>query len=235
MRWLVFFLVILNGLMYAWFTFDRRGNDVAVSAQSNTDRVLAQAKPLVMVAEFADGELAERDLRKPEPEPEPVIEMCLALGPFPEVVSAKQVAGRLPTHGIAAMVVMMDYDLPPVHWVYIEAEATREASLVNLRKLQAARTDSFLVSHGEYENAISLGYFTKIDSARSVMQKQVDAGYKAHAILKTRVEEGYFLIMNSVDSLKFSTELLENIQLENNAVKKQEKPCETVASLKVFE
>ena len=34
---------------------------------------------------------------------------------------------------------------------------------------------------------------------------------------------------------KFSTDLLENLQLENKAIKKQEKDCETVASLKVIE
>lgn len=230
MRWLVFFLIVLNGLMVAWFSFQERGQSASNNAEA-VEHVFSASKRLLLTTELAEGELARRDQRKPEPVKAEVELMCIALGAFPEVVSARQIAGRLLKHDITAKLVLMQQELPPVHWVYIEPSATREKSVAILKKLQAKRIDSFLVGDGEYANAISLGYFSKIESARSVMEAQIDAGYKAHAILKTRTEEAYFLTLNVVDSVKFSTDLLENIQLENKDLKKHEKVCKALASL----
>lgn len=234
MRWIVFFLLIMNALMYAWFSFDDQNKQAVASKEQAQAFAFDQSPSLILTSEMSAQELQQRDQRKAVPveAPEP---MCAVIGSFPEVVTARQVAGRLVAHNISASIVLMVQELPPVHWVYIEAAETREDNVKILKSLQAKRIDSFLVGDGEYAGAISLGYFSKIDSARSVMDEQIEAGYKAHAILKSRTEEAYFLTMNVVDSAKISTDLMENIQLENKAVKKQEKACKTVASLKVVE
>ena len=234
MRWIVFFLLIMNALMYAWFSFERQ-SEVAEAKSSAEAFDFSKTTSLTLTSEMPAAELKARDTRKvvvETPKSEP---MCVVIGSFPEMVSAKQVAGRLVGHGINATVVLMEHEFPPVHWVYIEPAENREENVAILKKLQAKRVDSFLVNDGEYAGAISLGYFTKIESARSVMEPQIKAGYKARAMLKARTENAYFLALNVVDSVKFSTDLLENIQLENKAAKKQEKECKVLATLQTVQ
>ena len=231
MRWLVFFLLVSNALMYAWFSFNPRSEAVALNVSED---IFSKAGSLVLLSELDAKQLKSRDarLKKVVPKAKP---MCVLLGVFPEVVTAKQAAGKLAAHDIVASAVNMMQTLPPVHWVYIAPAVTRDAAIKTLRKLQSAGVDSFMVADGEYANAISLGYFSKIDSARGVMDEKIAEGYDAHAILKSREEEAVFLALDEASSAKFSTDLLENLQLEDKALKKQEKDCETVASLKVIE
>ncbi len=234
MRVLVFFLVIINAVAFAWFTFQQQvasseSEDLAFSAKA-----LSAAKDLQLLSEIDADELEARDARilaqKALPPP-----MCALLGVFAESAEAAVFAERLLKHGMPSQQVYMNHTLAPVHWVYIAPAKTRAAAVETLRQLQAERVDSFMVTEGEYMNAISLGYFSKIESAQMIMEQQKAKGYNANAILKAREEEAIWLALDEQATPKFSADLLQNFQLENNALKKQEKVCEELASLKVVE
>ena len=234
MRLLVFLLVIVNVVAFAWFSFQQQMTGSAVEQRQYSAKELSAAKDLQLLSEIDDEVLESRDARIIAQKALPPV-MCTLIGVFAESEEAAIYAERLLGHDMPSQQVYMKHLLAPVHWVYIKPEKTRSAAIETLRKLQSERVDSFMVTEGEYSNAISLGYFSKIESAKMIMEQQKAKGYDAHAILKAREEEAIWLALDEVSSPKFSTELLQNFQLENNALKKQEKVCEELASLKVVE
>lgn len=89
----------------------------------------------------------------------PEAAVCLYLGSFEEETRARVVEQRLLSLDIQAEVRGVDAAAGLEYWVYLPPLASRQASLRQLRELQARRIDSYIITQGELANGISLGIF----------------------------------------------------------------------------
>lgn len=173
MRWIFIGLLALN-LAYL----------VAWQLQSGGKPVPADAESALAEPEFpASLQLLEEAGTVPPAPPVPVspvpsLSGCPAVGPFPEA-GARAVAESLAAAGFEAAARETDAPMASLHWVHIPPLDSKASALRQLKELQARSIDSFIVSEGEFANAISLGSFQNRDSAITVQARVRSAGYPA--------------------------------------------------------
>jgi hypothetical protein len=132
---------------------------------------------------------------------------------------------------------MIAKPLPPVHWIFIPPSESREAAMKKIEQLRGDGIDSFLMTDSDsgYENAISLGVYSKLESAQQVLAEIETKGYKPELTKKLRQKEAYWLALNQQKSESFNVDKLEQFRLEIPEIKKQEKSCQSIAVLQSFE
>lgn len=258
MRWLVFFLLILNGLVFVWFNFQRQYNNN--DAAATTDAVafnFAAAPSLQLLEELPSGELQSRDTRRPvKPMTVPVVNAaaidsadngevvaaepvrytCQIIGSYPEIISARQVRLMLADSNIESRVVQIARQLPAVSWVYIPPLADRKEALAVLKSLQDKKIDSFLMSEeGEYQHAISLGFFSNPESAKNIVSERRAQGYNAQLTMRVRERKAYWVALEKPESvMRASDAVLASVLSDRRDVKKQEISCAEVALLETI-
>jgi hypothetical protein len=243
MRWLVFFLCILNVLTFAWFMFQKDQEQQLQAHAEKLDFDFSSVPAVTLLQEMSQAELVKRDLRrvavaKQQEEAKQAAEVqCAMVGPFPEVVTAKQIRGRLNYSAENSSIIMIAKPLPPVHWIFIPPSVNREAAMKKIEQLRGDGIDSFLMTDSDsgYENAISLGVYSKLESAQQVLAEIETKGYKPELTKKLRQKEAYWLALNQQKSESFNVDKLEQFRLEIPEIKKQEKSCQSIAVLQSFE
>lgn len=266
MRWLVFFLVVLNGLTFAWFSFQQQQQAHEQLRADQAAQFDFEAVPsLTLLSEMPQNERERRDMRKviepmqpaqltvgePQTDEKPADaqiademadgqekqtgaeNICAVIGSFPEVVSARQAKLTLDERGMPAKIVVRVKTLPAISWVYIPPSAGRKEALALLKDLQSSGVDSFLVSEGEYANAISLGFFSNRDSAEGIVRERREQGYNAQLTMRERERRSYWVAVTSLTS-RLNDNLLASLSVDGNTVKKQEISCAEVALLEVI-
>jgi cell division protein FtsN len=106
-------------------------------------------------------------------------EMCGELGPLVSLEQANQISKRLVARNIANNVYEKEVVVSTDYWVIIPPRASEKQAFRLLKQLQLANIDSYIVTQGDYANAISLGLFTVKASAYRIREKMVSAGFDA--------------------------------------------------------
>lgn len=271
MRWLIFFLLVLNVLTFSWFTFQENQQTQLADRKEINKFDFSSVPTLQLLAEVDPAEKKLRDIRNVkvlEVIPETVIVNplsvsaaeddvidnieeengaqvevlrptyqgnCMLIGSFPEMVTAKQAKGRLEKRGIETTVVLVLKQLPAINWVYIAPQNSRKEALAILKRLQDDKIDSFLIADGEYKNGISLGFFSKLESAGAVMKERRRQGYEVSITRKIREQKTFWVAFDEETSLKVDEDLVNSLKGEVSDLKKQEKSCQDVALLQIIE
>lgn len=109
---------------------------------------------------------------KADPVPESAQPQCVRMGWIDTQQKAEALIAAVPLlrhwEPVVSEVVR---ELPPLHWVIIPPQP-REIALRQFRDIQRRGIDSYLVTEGEYRNAISLGLFESLASARTVLEEK---------------------------------------------------------------
>lgn len=221
MRWMFLWLVVLNLFYYVWH-------------QQRAPLRVTEIAPLNMVQE------SKRDIRllsesrapsRREVAVAPVAEaVCLFLGSFEASADAASVEQRLLSLDIQSRVQSMDAAAGVDYWVYLPPLASRQASLRQLRELQARKIDSYIITQGDLANGISLGIFPRSDSAASVMQRLRDAGYEPSLREVTRAHRSFWVRIAPESRRLADDALLQRLAFDFKGLQHQLMPCEGVAS-----
>lgn len=171
MRWVFFGLLIVNVL---YLTGKLILGTVTPVAAPDVERRLAGGTPLVLLAERGTAPAAT-NMTQAGPQR---VRRCLMAGPWGDRAAAGKVLAALPADW-SGDVHALRVTLERLNWVYLPPAPSREEALRILRELQNRQVDSFLVGEGDDRNAISLGYFTRADSARGLMVRMRSEGYPA--------------------------------------------------------
>jgi hypothetical protein len=156
--------------------------------------------------------------------------VCLFLGPFEAVQNAELVEQRLLSLDIRSSVQSVDAQSGVDYWVYLEPLASRQASLRQLRELQARRIDSYIITEGDLANGISLGIFPRLDSAEAVMQRLRGAGYEP-ALRELPRAHRRFWVRIAAQSRRLADErLMARLAFDFKGLQHQLMPCEGIAS-----
>lgn len=109
----------------------------------------------------------------------PAAGRCLDLGPFETVKQASLAAAALKAHGIEPRQRVRREARRKAYWVLLPPAISRDAARKTLAKLKELHVnDYFLVPTGEKANAISLGVFSKFESAHRRIKQMQKLGFK---------------------------------------------------------
>ena len=120
------------------------------------------------------------------------------------------------------------------YWVHIPPLVSRDAAIRLLRELQAQRIDSFVITQGELANGISLGLFSRSESAKAVSRRLMGAGYVVAIKSLPRVPEQWWLEMDAAVEGKLSTSFWDEAADQFPELKKLKKSCKSIATDKEF-
>lgn len=248
MRWLVFFLFIFNVLIFAWFMFLKQQDQVQQQQVQKAQFDFSSAPSLELLSQLSDAEKSKLRRGKASAKTKTntsskAVEakvggpQCVLVGPFAELISARQVRDRLALSVEQSSLVKLEVALEPVSWVLLPPADSREQAVENLQELRASNIDSFLVANNDdgYENAISLGVFSNPESAQKVAVKLQEQGYPAIVAQKQRKKADYWLALDESSSKTFDKMSIESFKEEMPEIKIKEKDCQSVAILETFE
>lgn len=223
MRWIFMLLVVLNAFYYVWHQQQApmQAKEVAplsLYQESRRDiQLLSESNPQ-----------QRRSAAVQETPPEEAV--CLFLGSFEESTEAEQVEQRLLSLDISSQVQIVESAGAVDYWVYLPPLASRQASLRQLRELQARKIDSYIISQGDLSNGISLGIFPRHDSADSVISRLRRAGYEPLLRELPRANRRHWVRIAPESRRLVDDSLLERLSLDFKGLQHQLMPCEGVAS-----
>lgn len=225
MRWIFMLLVVLNAFYYVW----------------HQQQAPMHAKEVAPLSMYQDSRRDIQLLSESEPQqrrtpaasevtPPAGEAVCLFLGSFEEDAAAEQVEQRLLSLDIRSQVEVVESAGAVDYWVYLPPLASRQASLRQLRELQARKIDSYIISQGDLSNGISLGIFPRHDSADSVISRLRRAGYEPLLRELPRANRRHWVRIAPESRRLVDDSLLERLSLDFNGLQHQLMPCEGVAS-----
>ncbi len=241
MRWILIALLMCNGIYFLWQNYlAQNEKPMAVSIPQSASK---SGEGLVLLSEVAAQKEAsaqapvvaqERSVdRVVQAEVAPVAQdapnICWQIGPFKEQVSGKQVVNRLAALDIALQLQSIEIPGKPDYWVHIPPQISRKAAIKLLRELQAKKIDSFLITEGELENGISLGFFTQEDRAQAIFKQRVKQGYGAEIKIVPRARTELWAVFDTGEYGKFSDVLWDKIKEGNKGLERRKNYCDKIA------
>ncbi len=192
----LFFLLLLVNLVYFAFGW------LQPTPQEQQPQVYVQKGELLQrLGEDASpsGEEAFQQRRK---------RYCLAMGPWANVKDAERSQSLNEDLGLEGRIERLALRKNLLHWVYLPPFDSRADASEMLKELHFKGVDSFIVTEGEDENAVSLGYFSNKDSAIGLRTKMNSEGYDAQIRETWRDVVEFWLVF---DVLPFQKESAESI------------------------
>ncbi|ARU54764.1 hypothetical protein OLMES_0667 [Oleiphilus messinensis] len=91
----------------------------------------------------------------------------------------------------------------PNYWVYIEPRVDRANAVALMRDLKDRGIDSFVITQGFLNNAVNLGVFENIDSAKKLKIMREALGFPISIRAKPRQKVIYWLSFERSDAVKW--------------------------------
>lgn len=127
------------------------------------------------------------------PEPQSPI-ICVEIGWFDDEEEARSVPQSFPAIPVDAKVFQIEQPLTAYHWIILPPFSSRTAAQERFSELQRAGVDSYLVTRGPQENAISLGLFRSRAAAQTVLAQRQAQGLNARLASFPRNQIRYGLV-----------------------------------------
>lgn len=240
MRWTVIFLVFANLSYFAWGSYHESRGGYWLPEESDAYEALGER--LVLLAETIEAHsLSPGDMSVVNPLMDSSIQSrrklvneCLVVGPFANVVEVDELQQRLFAVGVSSHERADENSQQQDYWVHIPPLPSRDAAIRLLRELQAQRIDSFVITQGELANGISLGLFSRSESAKTVSRRLTDAGYGVAIKSLPRAPEQWWLEMDSAVESRLSTSFWGETADQFPDLKKLKKSCKSIATGKEF-
>lgn len=210
MRWLFLGLLIVNALYFVW-------------NQQNFAIKTAEIKPVTTL----DGLRKENvklinevaDLKKPPARARNKQAEIMLLGGFSDEKTAQTLQQRLLSLDIQSKITGVNSRVDLEYWVYLAPLASRQASVRQLKEMQARKIDGYLITQGDLSNGISLGMFAREDSAQSVAMRLKEAGYEPLVKIVERSQRLYWVAINEESRRLVDQFLLKQLILDFSEMK----------------
>ncbi|MGY4531363.1 hypothetical protein ACVW0Y_000473 [Pseudomonas sp. TE3786] len=224
MRWLFLLFLVLNLFYYVWHQQQAplRAKEVAPLSLHQ------EVRQDIRLLSESGGAQSRRE--HPVEAAAGSSEVCMFLGGFDQEEAAKLVEQRLITLDIQSQVRVVDAPAGLDYWVYLPPLASRQASLRQLKELQARKIDSYIITTGDLSNGISLGMFPRSESAESVMQRLREVGYEPQMRELPRAHRNFWVRIAPESRRLADDSLLQSLARDFNGLQHQLMPCESVAS-----
>ncbi len=218
MRWLLVLLVAANVALYL-HQITRVPTPVPESVVGQS--ALRDAG----ITLLAEGQPKARvDVVRPEES------SCMLIGGFDEESAALAVEQRLLSLDIEAEVEPVDTAAGVDYWVYLPPLVSRQASLRQLRELQSRNIDSYIITVGELSNGISLGIFSRKDSAEGMVSRLQAIDYAAQLRELPRTHRRYWVRVDGGEQDLLGFPVITNLLQDYPLLEHRQIPCASVAT-----
>ena len=229
MRLLFLFLVLVNGLVYLWYTFHQQ----PASASNRT--LTGNHSQLVLLSELPDKSrvvpvpvtaVSEETSEPRQPTQAVVKRSCYTLGPFMNDDDLSEAAKALIQSGRPIEKRASDKKEQIGYWVFIPPFSTREAALSKGEELKLlGEKHLYVVKEPEkYKNSISLGVFKGKSNAERRYRQMKNLGYEVKLEGRYRQDPVYWIDYSEQQGNQ-------GLPLEKFVgAQRLDRPCETVAS-----
>ncbi len=210
MRWLFLLLVVFNSLLGLYHL-----NQPSAIPSTSVSVSNPAKEPDIKLLSEARALAPRQSVQEPE-------KSCFYLGGFDEESTALDIEQRLLSLDIEASVESVDEAAGVDYWVYLPPLVSRQASLRQLRELQSRNIDSYIITVGDLSNGISLGIFSRRDSAESVVKRLQLVDYVALIRELPRTHRRYWVVVAGAGQRQLTSELLgELVEIFPNLEHKQ--------------
>ena len=238
MRWILIVLLMCNGIYFLWQNYlAQHERPVSLSASVPA----AESGEVLVLLSEASFQQTTAEVNTPEPVAADAASVadttgiCWQIGPFKEEISGKQVASRLAAMDISVQLQTIEIPGKPDYWVHIPPQVSRKAAIKLLRELQSKKIDSFLITEGELENGLSLGFFTQQDRAQKIFEQRAKQGYDAKIKIVPRARTELWAVFDTGEYGKFSDVLWDKIKEGNKGLERRKNYCDKIASTDNFD
>lgn len=222
MRRLLILLLMANLLYALW-------NGLRPTAQEDvvvTAALPGEERGLVLLSELDHVEALVMENVRPL--------VCFSIGPFDDEQSLQAFAsGHLTAY--AWQMQQEQTELPSMHRVYLPAPGSREQALEQLSVVRQAiegaglGIDSYLVTSGNLDNAVSLGLFVEEANALSVRRQMDELGMPVQMQLEGRSRNFYSILIETYEDSDFIQETDLGSTPSSSGLAISEKLCEMIA------
>lgn len=232
MRWLFFFILLLNVFPAVFAT----NGDLPAGKGAARPLVATEGKTIRLLSEvdsktqreatqaFDDEELPER--RKPG---------CYLVGPLVSQAVADEVAAAFRVLGYSLESRWREVESGWDYWVYLPVQPSTRATSRLIQELSANEIDSFVISEGDLEGALAVGVFSVEENAGRQRERLEAMGYEAKIYPVQRWIREYWLLTENPPSPEDWRNLISLIPNEELPQKMSRRSCKTVASALRFQ
>ena len=169
-----------------------------VPSAPRSNAALASAAPRTDPATDPGAGGAANNDAKPEQQartgaPRPADPGCTVIGPFASESIVKSLITQLAAGGIEATVDSFETGSLPDYLVHVGPAENRAEANQLLQRFEDREIESYLIDKGLFENAISLGVFTREPFALALQDKHRKAGFDVKISQIPRRRRGYSL------------------------------------------
>ena len=189
MRWVVTSLVLINIAVFGWYQW------VGTTAAPEQT---AHGLPEVTYNNLRSGgqpELAAAPslsaLRQQDDER---ADTCAFIGSFASDDAVNTAQRRLQSLEISTRIESVEIPDEPLWWVYVPPASSASEAQRQLARLSERQIESFLVTQGEFANAISLGYFRSRSNAVGLNEQYNAEGIESSVREIQRFNNRFWLV-----------------------------------------
>jgi len=212
MRWLFFLLVLLNIFFWVQHQYQAPARIKEVVPLDAYDR------PRSNITLLSESSPPSRKSAGPP------------ASSFDEESLALSLEQRLLSLDIQSEIQRVDAEVGVDYWVYLPPLASRQASLRQLRELQSRNIDSYIITVGDLANGISLGIFSRKDSAEGVVARLSEVDYSALVRELPRKHTKFWVRVGAGSPDQLGDEVIEGLRADMPALQLRHMPCTGIAS-----
>jgi hypothetical protein len=223
MRWAFMLLVVLNLFYYAWhlqemhaIPKDMQFPALTRSVQESIKLLSERSEPLSYTSPSVDQSSREK---------------CLFIGGWGRRPPSEQLRQRVLSLGASGDITEESVSSDTDYWLYLAPLASREASLRQLRELQARQIESYLIAQGDLANGISLGMFARYEAAMSAAQRIRIAGYEPELRELPRSRNSYWVRIKPEERRLIGALVLQQLSVDFQNLQHRVESCEALAPL----
>ncbi len=213
MKWIIYLLLLLNiGLLVWHYPALQKARLATPSGETEqTEGTLS----LVLLREARQKSLANASQRQ-----------CLSFGPFADRPQGQKALSILKATGMHAELKISKDARRKAYWVLLPPAESRDKareSIARLKKLNVK--DYFLVATGEMTNAVSLGVFSKFESAHRRIKEMQELGFRPEFKQVELPRREYWVEWPSKDKPTLAPGLVKKLKRINPAAKLRDRAC----------
>lgn len=225
MRLLFLFLILINGLIYLWYTF------YSEPLQATTQIPFGAAPKLVLLSEAGEIKTTQEATDQGPPAlsadvPDAPVQRCYTLGPFMNKEIMVEASQTLTLSGRAFEKRVSEKKEQIGYWVYLPPFSSIEKAQEKAQEFKLLGDRHFYVvkSPSEYANAISLGVFRDKENAQRRHRQIRNLGYEARLEGRFRQNPVFWLDYTEIPDIQ----ALDTREMVG--AQRLPRSCETVAS-----
>ena len=168
------------------------------------------------------------------PEPRLVLPWCGQISGFADEAAANALLAQLPQEQLTVTLESAEVPVSSTWWVHMPAFESEAVALRMLEELQDNNIDSYYMRSGDLQGGISLGVFSRQESALTAQAQLARRGYATSIAEVFRMEDSYSLRLQLEDAALLQSEQWQQLLAGHDGLVLAENACEIIAPTNQF-